>query len=707
MQALRVLSAVLALVLAGAAPPFPTLYAYSAASSDREKALEMQLLDIPSAQGALDTATVLAAHPRYAGTPGDHQTAIYLRDQLASFGFSASLETLTARVDMPKKIALTLYPDGRTPQIVSKSQQGHGIFSRHRPRRPRPPRRSRKQSVAAAPSPSPSPGPSAAVAVATPTPTPTPTATPEAQPPVPIDLHEPAIASDPDTAAPAGIPFLAGSADGDLAAPLVYAGFGSENDYALLAAHGIDVKGTIAIVRNGHEFRGIAARRAQAHGVVAVVFYDDPAEDGPARGAAYPFGPYRPATAVRRGTVGEGVTIPVLPISAANAQILIGSLHGPTAPAPWRGGLPVAYPFARGPAVAHLTVSLSRKQMTLWNTIAFLAGTHPEESVVVGAHRDAWLLGATDNGSGIETLIEAARGLGYLAKNGWQPRRTIVIAGWDGEEIGGYGTIAYLKKHGDELRLGGVAYLDAEHTVTGSQFGADVTAAIAGTVAESTHMVDDPLQPGATLFDRWGRYSFVLPPRALDGRADPAPASLFGMGMPSANAGFGGVFGVENTAYDTTAFATTYADPQFELHRAAGQLYGVLAMRLADADVVPYRFGAYVPLMRGAVRTLAASAKAGKVRLDAKGLGTSIARFNAAAKRFDSATAAVATDADADNALEAARVLDVAVYGSDGYAGASLPEVAHAVAGGSQADIDGSIARTRAAIDRATALLAP
>jgi hypothetical protein len=697
MQALRVLSAALALVLAGAAPPFTTLYAYSNASSDREKALETQFLDIPSAQGALDTATVLASHPRYAGTPGDHQAALYLRDQLASFGFSASLETLTARVDVPKKISLILYPDGHTPVVVDKSQQWHGIFSRHRPHRPRPPRRSSKPTVAAAPS----PAPSAAVAVATPAPT------PEPQPPMPIDLHEPAIASDPDTAAPAGIPFLAGSADGDLAAPLVYTAFGTENDYALLAAHGVDVRGTIAIVRNGREFRGIVARRAQAHGVAAVVFYDDPAEDGPARGAAYPFGPYRPATAVRRGSVGEGVTIPVLPVSAANAQTLIGALRGPTSPAPWRGGLPVAYPFARGPATARLTVALARKQMTLWNTIAFLAGSHPEETVVLGAHRDAWLLGATDNGSGIETLIEAARGLGYLAKNGWQPRRTIVIAGWDGEEIGGYGTIAYLKKHGDELRLGGVAYLDAEHTVTGSRFGADVTAAIAGTVAESTHMVDDPLQPGATLFDRWGRFSFALPPRALDGRADPAPASLFGIGMPSANAGFGGVFGVENTAYDTTAFATTYADPQFELHRTAGQLYGVLAMRLADADVVPYRFGAYVPLMRGAVRTLAASAKAGKVRLDARGLGTSIARFNAAAKRFDSATADVATEADADKALEAARVLDVAVYGSDGYAGASLPEVAHAVAGGSQADIDGSIARTRAAIDRATALLVP
>jgi hypothetical protein len=696
------------LVLAGAAPPYGSLYGYATVSGDREKALETQFLDIPSSQGALDTATVLATLSRYPGSPGDHQAAIYLRDQLQSFGFTATLETLTARVDAPKRIGLTLYPAGRTATystVAKVEQRIHGIFSRHnRPPKTKPPH----HRVAAAPKPSPTAlgAPGASATPALPTPVPVAIATASPTPAVTLDLREPALDADPDTARPSGLPFLAGSADGDLTAPLVYAGFGSEGDYAFLAAHGVDVHGTVAIVRAGREFRGLTARRAQAHGVAGVLFYDDPAEDGPERGASYPNGPFRPATAVRRGTLGEGVTIPVLPVSAATAQTLLRALHGPSAAPPWRGGLPVSYAIARGPASVHLTVQLTRKPTTLWNTIGVMTGTHPEQTIVLGAHRDAWVYGASDNGSGIETLVEAARGLGYLAKNGWQPRRTIVIAGWDGEEIGGYGTIAYANQHGDDLRLGGVAYLDAEHTVIGGRFGADTVAAIAGTVADATHMVDDPAQPGGTLFDRWGRFSFVLPPRGLESRPDQLPTSLFGIGIPAANAGFGGAFGVANSAYDTLTYAQTYADPQFALHRAAGQLYGVLALRLADADVVPYRFSAYVPLLQYAVRSLAARARTAKLHVDANGFGVSIARFNAAAIRIDTATATATDEAAGDRALEAARVLDVAVYGSDGYDGGALPELAHAVAGGSQSEIDGATARTRAAIDRATQLIA-
>lgn len=697
----------MALALATAAsPPTGSLYGYTMVSGDREKALEAQVLDIPSASGALDSVTALAAMARTPGSPGDHQAAIFLRDQLQAFGFTATLETLTARVDAPKKIALTLYPAGR-PAVVSSAAKAalasRGVISRvvhprPHPHQPHPPRRS-----AAAPPPAAVPTPTAAPV---PTPAPAPSASASARPPIAFDLREPAIPNDPDTTAFSGIPFLAGSADGDVTAPLVYAAAGTDGDYALLAAHGIDVRGTIAIVRAGHSFRGITARRAQAHGVAAVLFYDDPADDGPHRGAPYPFGPERPAGGVRRGSVGEGVTIPVLPVSAATAQTLLGALHGPTAAAPWRGGLPVTYPFARGPAAAHLTIALTRKQTTLWNTIGVLTGTHPEQSVVLGAQRDAWVYGASDNGSGIATLIEAARGLGYLVKNGWQPSRSIVIAGWDGEGIGGYGTIAYARAHGDELRLGGIAYLDAERTVTGARFGADAVAAIADAVGDVTREVDDPQQPGTTLFNRWGRTSFTLPIRGAETRSDQPPLALFGIGIPTATIGFGGPFGVANSGYDTLMYAQTQADPQFGLHRAAGQLYAVLAMRLADADDVPYRFGAYVPLLTRTVRALAAKARATTLHVDANGLGVAVARLRGAAARVDAATAQGTNDADADRILEAARVLDVVLYGSDGD-DAALPELAHAVSGRSQSEIDAATARTRGAIDRATQLLSP
>lgn len=681
MRALRVLSAAFALVLAGASPPQTQLFGYSLVGSDRERALETQFVDIPSADGALDTVAALAAQPHPPGSRADYQSAVAMRDQLAQFGFAATIETLTARVDTPKHLALALYPGGRAQALQAQREaQPHALFRL-------PPLKHRR--------------------AATPAPATLPAAAASPDPSVGFDLHEPALAADPDTANPdIGLPYLAGSADGDVVAPLVYAGHGGDADYALLAAHKIDVRGTIVLVRNGREFRGITARRAQAHGVAGAIFYDDPADDGVTRGAAYPFGPYRPATSVRRGTVGEGVTIPVLPVSAATAQTLLGALHGPSAGTPWTGALAVGYPFARGPATVHLAVQLARKPATLWNAIGVLPGEHPEQTVVVGAHRDAWVFGASDDGSGIATVIEAARGLGYLAKSGYRPTRSIVVAGWDGEELGAYGTIAYVKKHDAELRQGGVAYLDAEQSVTGARFGADAAAAIAPAVADATHMIPNPAQPGTTVYDTWGFRSRTMPSLALAGSGGDVPPSLFGVGMPSANAGFGGVLGVYHSSYDTILYAKTFGDPGFAMHRAAAQLVGVIAMRLADAQVVPYQFGTYAPLLRGAVRALGATAKATKTHVDAAGLGQSIARFGAAARRFDAATQNLATESATARALDAARILDVVLYGNDGYRGGAVPELAHAVGAGDQGDVDRATARTRAAIDRAADLLA-
>ena len=672
MRALRVLSAAFALLLAGASAPTSTLYGFTTVASDHERVLESQFLDIPSAVGALDAATAIASQPHPAGTPADYLTATSMRDQLQSFGFTAALEPFTAQVDTVKTVALTLYPTGAAPLGSGRDDSVHSLFGRSR------------HSPAAAPH-----GTAPAA-------------------PVVVDLHEPPIPSDPDTSNGAiGVPFLAGSADGTVTAPLTYVGGGSDADYALLAAHAVDPRGAVALVRGAREFRGTIARRAQAHGVAGVMFFDDPADDGPVRAAAYPSGPGRPLTSVRRGTVGAGITIPALPVSAATAQTLLAALHGPSAPAPWSGALAVGYPFARGPAMVRLSVVLTRKQMTLWNTVGTLPGLRADEHVLLAAHRDAWVFGATENASGAAALIEVARALGFLARGGWRPIRSIVVAGWDGEDLAADGALAYVKKHGDDdARAGGVAYIDAEQSVTGPRFGADAVAAIASTVSDATHAVGDPLQPGATLYDRWSARSRAMPARSLAGDAFDHLALPLGVGIPSANAGFAGATVPYHSAYDTLTYAKTFSDPNFALHRAEAQLIGVIAMRIADADVVPYHFSAYVPLMQGGLRALSMAARTTKTRVDTTGLARSIGRFAGAAQRFDRATSTVATIDAAARALESVRVIDVAVYSSEGVASPAFPDVARAVATGSQSDVDRATARARTAIDRAADLLA-
>jgi N-acetylated-alpha-linked acidic dipeptidase len=671
MKALRVLGVACACAtLLAAAPPHTTIYGFTPLSSDREFVLENRFLDVPTAAGALETATALSARPHYAGSDGDYKLAYYVRDKFKEYGLDAAVESLTARIDTPKKLALELVPTGVRP-VALPAYVAVGARKKRR-----------AQLTAAAPAISPLPANG-------------------------YDLRELPDPADADTANPAvGLPFLAGSADGDVTGPLVYAGHGLPADYQLLSAHGVDVPGAVLLMRYGAEPRGDLVRRAQTHGATAVILYDDPADDGAGKGATYPNGPWRPLHSVQRGSLGTGITIPVLPISAANAQQILGAIHGPTAPRPWTGALPVSYPFARGPAALRVVVEMNRRTTTLWNTIGVLPGSLPGQQLVIGAHRDAWVYGLGSGSGGVVTLLETARGLGNLRLTGWQPARTIVLAAWDGEELGAYGSLAYVKRHGEELRLGDVAYLNTEPSVTGTAFGADAVAAIAPTISDATHVVPDPARPGNTIYERWAfRTRGVLPPVTHPAGGSDRDAFLFNAGTPSANAGFSGPFGPYHSSYDTLQYARTISDPEFALHRAAAQIYGVAALRLADADVVPYHFSAYVAPMRSAIRSLAALARVRKLTLDARGFERSIAGFGASAGRSDAATTRASAAQQPANQMDAARALDLTVYGIDGSPAITFPDVARALRDGTQSDVDLAVNRARTTLDHASALI--
>jgi N-acetylated-alpha-linked acidic dipeptidase len=676
MKAVRVLGVVCSCVLLlAAAPPHTQIYGFTAANSDQEFALEDRFLDIPSSAGALESAAALAAQPHYAGSTGDYKLALYVRDRFKEDGFDTTMESLTARIDVPKKLGLELIP---TPG--SRSAAAASKVPAYTPLVKRKFRRQQGTGPLGIPN----------------------------QPSVGLDLRELPDPNDAETANPAvGLPFIAGSADGDLTAPLVYAGHGLPADYALLEGHSVDTHGAVLLIRYGDDSRGALVRRAQLHGAVGVVLYDDPADDGFARGAVYPTGPWRPLNSVQRGSAGEGVTVPVIPISAANARILLASLHGPTAPRPWTGSLSVGYPFARGPAAVHMTVVMERRTTTLWNTIGVLHGTLPGQELVLGAQRDAWVYGIGAGGGGTITLLEAARGLGYLVRTGWQPGRTIVLAAWDGEELGSYGSLAYERRHGDEIRTDSIAYLNTEPSITGPVFGADAVAAIAATITDASHLVADPARPGGTIYDRYAvRTRGALPPVDRGPGGIDRTAFLFGAGTPSANASFSGPFGPYHSSYDTLQFARTISDPEFDLHRAAAQLYGVAVLRLANADVVPYHFSAYVAPMNSALRALAALARARRVSLDARGFEASIRRFAAGAARSDAATKRVATGGAADREMEAARILDLTAYGIEGETGITFPDVARAIREGDQNAVDLAVSRARSTIDRSGTLIA-
>ncbi|HEY1428042.1 MAG TPA: M28 family peptidase, partial [Candidatus Tumulicola sp.] len=313
-------------------------------------------------------------------------------------------------------------------------------------------------------------------------------------PAVTFDLHDEKIASDPDGSRPdAGLPFNAGSGNGDIRAKAVYVSRGLEADYATLARAGVAVRGRIAIVRYGAEYRGGLAARAQAHGAAAVIFYTDPKDDGYGRGRVYPNGPYRPLGVVQRGVVtGDSdspLKIPTLPVTGYTAEKLLANATGPSGPPGWAGDLHLRYAVGTTQAPVHLHVEMNARRTAMWNTIGEVTGSTPSQTIILGGHRDAWVYGVTDDGSGISTLLEVARGLGRIAQNGWKPKRTIRIAGWDAEEIGEYGSRNYVATHERELRDGCIAYINTDEAASGPTFGVGGAGALNGVVTPAVAQV--------------------------------------------------------------------------------------------------------------------------------------------------------------------------------------------------------------------------
>ncbi len=280
-------------------------------------------------------------------------------------------------------------------------------------------------------------------------------------------LEEPAIAIDPTSNQKSEqLPtYNAYSIDGDVTAPLVFVNYGLPEDYEKLDRLGISVKGAIVIAKYYQSWRGVKPKVAAEHGAIGCLIYSEPKDDGYTRDVVFPQGPMRNPDGVQRGSVmdfasaspgdpltpGVGATpdakrlslkeaksltkIPVLPISYGDAQPLLAALKGPMAPDDWRGSLPIPYHVGPGPAKVHLKVEFNWDIKPVNDVIAKIPGsTAPDEWIIRGNHHDAWVNGAEDPVSGQGPLLEEARALGLLLKQGWKPRRTIIYCAWDGEE---------------------------------------------------------------------------------------------------------------------------------------------------------------------------------------------------------------------------------------------------------------------------------
>jgi N-acetylated-alpha-linked acidic dipeptidase len=436
------------------------------------------------------------------------------------------------------------------------------------------------------------------------------------------------------------MPFNGSSGSGDVTGDAVYANYGRLEDFNELAAQHIDLHGKIVICRYGINFRGVKVYLAEQRGAIGVLLYSDPQDDGYYKGDAYPNGPWRPETGVQRGSVqylfkysgdpetpgvastldlpdsareknieGAGGNQPhiiSIPLSYHDASPILQALTGPGVPQGWQGALPFRYHLGSSGVKVHLISQQDYQRRIIWDVIGKVLGSEdPDSWVIVGNHRDAWVYGAADPSSGTASMLEAVHGIGALLHQGWRPKRTIVFCSWDAEEEGLIGSTEWVEQQGHLLDRA-VAYFNVDVAVSGPNFSAEAVPSLKEFVRSVTRSVPSPV--AGTVFQQW--HTSHPPPNEhnasnappiegeevhvgdLGSGSDYTPF-LQHAGVPATDISSNGPYGVYHSTFDDFAWFTQNADPHFVYLQQMARVLGLEAVRMADADVLPFDYAAY------------------------------------------------------------------------------------------------------------------
>ena len=603
---LRSVLFIFALSVSAQAPAVAPIRGFAPEQWKAQHDREDQAKAIPQAERLRIYMERIAGKPHHAGSPGSKAVADYLSAQLTEWGFDTRIETFQALIP---------YPTTRTLEMTAPVR-----FK--------------------------------------------------------AKLAEPSIPEDPSTPQENQLPtFNAYGASGDVTAPLVYVNYGQPEDFEYLKKMGIDIKGKIAIARYGRSWRGLKPKLAQDNGAVGCLIYSDPREDGYFQNDVYPRGPMRPADGVQRGSImdmalypGDPLSpgwasepgskrltreeaktilkIPVLPISWADALPLLQQLNGPVVPEGWRGALPITYHAGPGPATVHLQVDFDWSTRPLYDVIATIPGTvEKDQWVIYGNHHDAWVNGASDPSSGASVLLETARTLSVLRKQGWQPKRTLLLALWDGEEYGLLGSTEWVEKHMEELDRNGAVYINSDSTGRGL-LGAGGSDSLEPFVSEVLRDVTDPATSKSLLEaarERRGSAAAVSgnEPREhvfhLDslGSGSDYVAFLDHAGVASLNFGFGSGDGVYHSIYDTPAWYQQFSDGDRTFGKTLTQVMTMAILRLADASVLPFDYGSLAGSAGRWIEEIRKELPKGPAKVDLRPVSTQLTRLSLASKAYE------------------------------------------------------------------------
>jgi N-acetylated-alpha-linked acidic dipeptidase len=498
-------------------------------------------------------------------------------------------------------------------------------------------------------------------------------------------LEEPKLDPDPDSGDAGQLPtYNAYSASGTVTAPLIYVNYGIPEDYDLLEKQGISVKGKIVIARYGKSWRGTKPKVAQEHGAIGCLIYSDPRDDGYFQGDVYPKGPFRPPQGAQRGSVmdmplyvGDPLSpgwasepgskrlsrdeaqslmkIPVIPISYGDAQPLLESMEGKVVPEPWRGALPLTYHFGPSSAPVRLSLDFDWKTRPIYNVIARMNGSRlPDEWVIYGNHHDAWVNGAHDPVSGAAALLESARSLSELRKQGWSPKRTIVFALWDAEEFGLIGSTEWVEKHAAELARKAVAYVNSDTNGKG-KLGTGGSHGLEQFLREVARDNSDPVSGKSLLETARARGTeekeFRLGPL---GAGSDYVAFLHHAGIPSLNLGFAGDDngGVYHSIYDSYAWYSKFSDSDFVYGKTLAQVMSSILLRISEASILPSDYRGTAGAVKTYLEEIQKLAGKNESKLDFTAVKKELAGVEQSAAAYDSELRRVLAGSVADAAVQ-------------------------------------------------------
>jgi N-acetylated-alpha-linked acidic dipeptidase len=669
-------------------------------------------MEIPSAKLAGEELKTLTKAPHWASSPEDHQTALYVAEKFRAAGLHTEIQPFRVWMNKPVTIEIEAF-DANGKKLMSG--------------------------------------------------------------PTPEHVDPKAYGGDPFQDDPRILPAFNGSSpSGDVTADVVYANFGTLEDFKKLASLGVSIKGKIVLVRYGGNFRGVKVYIAQQYGAAGVLIYSDPGDDGYVKGDMYPRGPYRPETGVQRGSVqflplypGDPETpgvastpdlpdsaritdpakmnqpsIPANPLSYHDAAPILGALDGPESPRAWQGGLPFTYHLGGTGAVkVHMHLVQDYKLRTIWDVVGTIDGTDPDQKedwVVAGNHRDAWVYGAVDPNSGTAAMLEAVHGLGDLLKQGWKPKRRIVICSWDAEEEGLMGSTEWAEMHAKELAHA-VAYFNTDVGVAGPDFDAAAVPSLKEFVRDVTRQVPSP--KGGTVYEQWQATQQASPRRRGRTMSADAPASgevtvgILGsgsdftpfiqhLGVPSTDIGSGGPYGVYHSVFDNYNWFVKFADPTFVYEQQQARVFGLEILHMADADVLPYDYRLYGKDVAGYVADAQKQASDAKLKVDFSAATAAAQRFEAAGQKvyaLQSAAIAGTNETKLNAALrdaESALLNDAGlprrpwykhtIYAPGeytGYAAVVIPGVSEGIEADDAARTQGQLDALAAALNRSATIL--